>query len=579
MRSLFAVLCVAVLAWGGTATAQQAVPDVVWVQIEAHPNLRVARERAEIFSARLADVTGFSLGGSWYGILLGPYLREDAERVLRSYRADRLIPGDSFIAYSRNLGAQYWPEGANLLNRGTIPAPVTATGTAETAATPLTPAEETPAEARRGEQLLTMRERQDMQIALRAAGFYNSTIDGAFGAGTRQSMSDWQFSNGHEVTGVLTTAQRKLLMDQYNAPLISVGMAPVRDTQAGIAIDLPAGVVAFSRYETPFAHYDATTELGARVLLISQPGTQATLSGLYDIMQTLEIVPLNGPRSRSGNAFTLEGVGNGIVSHTEAALENGQIKGFTLVWPADDEARRNRVLDAMRASFTRIDGVLAPYADGNAVQTIDLLAGLEIRKPRLTRSGFFVDGRGAVLTTSDAVQGCSRLTLNDDHEASVVLSDSALGLAVLRPKEALAPMSVARFKSDAGRLRSEIAVSGFSYDGVLGAPTLTFGSVADVKGLNGDTNLTRLTLTAQSGDAGGPVIDASGAVLGMLLPPPATRQKLPEDVSFATGAGAIRSVLDAAGIPVQDAADDAPLTPDDMSRMATAVTVLVNCWD
>jgi S1-C subfamily serine protease len=296
-------------------------------------------------------------------------------------------------------------------------------------------------------------------------------------------------------------------------------------------------------------------------------------------MQTLEIVPLTGPRSRSGNAFTLEGRGNGIVSHTEAALENGQIKGFTLVWPAGDEARRNRVLDAMRASFTRIDGVLAPTAGDNDIQNIDLLAGLEIRKPRLTRSGFFVDSRGAVLTTSDAVEGCTRLTLNDDHEASVVTRDSALGVAVLRPKEPLAPMSVARFKADAGHLRSEIAVSGFSYDGVLGAPTLTFGSVADVKGLNGDTRLTRLALTTQSGDAGGPVIDAGGAVLGMLLPPAETGQKLPDDVSFAAGAEAIRSVLGAAGIPVQDAGDSAPLTPDAMSRMATAVTVLVNCWD
>ena len=37
---------------------------------------------------------------------------------------------------------------------------------------------------------------------------------------------------------------------------------------------------------------------GVRVLLISQSGDQGTLFGLYDIMQTLEIVPMEGPRDR-----------------------------------------------------------------------------------------------------------------------------------------------------------------------------------------------------------------------------------------------------------------------------------------
>jgi hypothetical protein len=61
---------------------------------------------------------------------------------------------------------------------------------------------------------------------------------------------------------------------------------------------MPTGMVEFARYEAPFAHYDSKDGSGVRVLLISQSGDQRTLFGLYDIMQTLEIVPLEGQRER-----------------------------------------------------------------------------------------------------------------------------------------------------------------------------------------------------------------------------------------------------------------------------------------
>ena len=105
IKTFFAAVFFAMLAMTGAVTAQQDGQNVVWVQIEAHPSLSVAQSRAQVYSSRIADVNGFSLGGNWYGILLGPYLREDAERVLQVYRSDRLIPQDSFIAFSRNLGA------------------------------------------------------------------------------------------------------------------------------------------------------------------------------------------------------------------------------------------------------------------------------------------------------------------------------------------------------------------------------------------------------------------------------------------------------------------------------------------
>ena len=594
MHRLFAAILILMVSVLRPAVAQQATPDVVWVQIEAHPSLTVARDRAGQFAAQLSDVNGFALGGGWYGIALGPYVRPDAERVLRAYRLRGEIPRDSYIVTSDNFGQQFYPVGTDVLRQGSLPDPVTDPDAADTtdttaAAAPAPepepvaepePADETPAQARRSEQLLTGGERRDLQIALKAAGFYTSTIDGAFGRGTRASMADWQAARGYEATGVLTTLQRKALMDEYNAPLISVGMRYHSDMQAGIAMQMPMGAVAFSRYESPFAHYDATTDDGIRVLLISQPGDQATLYGLYDIMQTLKIVPLEGPRDKDRDSFTIEGRGNGVVSYTEASLKGGEIKGFTLIWPAGDEARRARVLAAMQNSFERTDGVLDPAAGADAPQNVDLVSGLAVRKPRLSRTGFYVSDDGAVLTAADNVAGCARITLDHDYEARILGTDAASGLAVLRPTQLLAPMTVAQLRPGTPRLQSEVAVSGYSYGGVLGAPTLTFGTIADLKGLAGEANLTRLALSPLDGDAGGPLMDQTGAVLGVLLPAKDGEQRLPEGVSFAANAGTIAALLAEAGVEISQApAMGTPLPPDDLSKLALGMTVLVGCWD
>jgi peptidoglycan hydrolase-like protein with peptidoglycan-binding domain len=586
MKRISSALLLAVttimIAFGGSAHAQQASQDTVWIQIAARPSLSEAQAEAQEFASRLPDVAGFTLGAGWYGIVLGPYTRQDAERVLQVYRTEGQIPRDSFIAFQENLRNQFYPVGARDQATATAPvAPEVSAAPAVTTPEPqVTLPDETPAQARRSEQALSRDEKKELQIALRAAGFYDSAIDGSFGRGTRGAMSDWQLSKGFDPTGVLTTAQRKLLMDDYNAPLISVGMAEVLDSRAGISMQIPAAEVTFARYESPFAHYDSSGDLGARVLLISQRGDKNTLFGLYDIMQTLEIVPLTGPRERSSDSFTIEGRNGQIVSYTEASLNGGQIKGFTLIWPAGDEARRTRVLAAMRESFARIDGVLEDTAGSDLSQSVDLLAGLEVRKPRLSRSGFFVSQNGAVITTSDVVAGCSRITLDHGYQATVTANAPESGFAILQPVERLAPMAVAGLSTQSPRLKSEVAASGFSYEGVLGAPSLTFGVLEDVKSLDGNTGVIRLDLSAQAGDAGGPVLDASGAVLGMLLPQEIKGRQLPEGVSFGVNAAALREALIAANIPMfVPAGSGAALPNEALVRQASGMTVLVSCWD
>lgn len=604
MRNLFAFLAIVLtlsLTTTGAAHAQSD-DDVVWVQIEAQPSLALATDRARAYTTLLQDVNGFALGGGWYGIAVGPYRRADAELVLRTYVREGLVPRDSFIQLSSSLRQQFWPIGANVLNQGVIDAPDSVEtpdpGTQDPAEAPVaeTPAEESPAEitqapaipepadetlreARASERELSADERKDLQIALQWAGFYNAAIDGSYGRGTRNSMAQWQEANGFEQTGVLTTLQRAALIKQYNAVLDGLGLQLVRDDKAGIEMMLPTAEVSFAEYEPPFAHYNTSGDIGARVLLISQAGDQDTLFGLYDIMQTLEIVPLNGPRERKNTSFEIIGENGRIISQTQVSLQDGQIKGFTLIWPAGDEDRRRRVMAEMSKSLVRLPGVLDPTAGNPDEQAIDLVAGLQIRKPKISRSGFFIDGTGAVATTSEAVQSCGRLTIDGDTEADVVADDATTGLAILKPRSALAPLAVAAFGTAAPRLQSEVSVAGYSYEGVLSAATLTFGKLSDLRGLQGEEGLNRLELTAQPGDAGGPVFDVSGNVMGMLLPKSSDGPQLPGDVSFALDSATIAEAASGAGLSLAAAERSGTIAPRDLTLAAQGMTVLVSCWE
>ena len=606
MRSLFAVLAMLFtvsLITAGAAQAQSA-DDVVWVQIEAQPSLAAATDRARAYTTLLEDVNGFSLGGGWYGIAVGPYRRADAELVLQSYVRDGLVPRDSFIQLSSRLRQQFWPVGANVLNQGVIAVPDTVDTTEPApeapAEAPLAeapteeapqitevpevpalpePADESPQEARLSERLLTADERKELQIALQWAGFYAAAIDGSYGRGTRNSMAAWQEANGFEVTGILTTLQRAALLKQYNAVLDGLGLQVVRDEKAGIEMVMPTAEVSFAEYEPPFAHYNSSGDIGARLLLISQAGDQDTMFGLYDIMQTLEIVPLDGPRERKNTSFELIGENGRIISQTQVSLIDGQIKGFTLIWPAGDEERRRRVIAEMSKSLVRLPGVLDPAAGSAEEQAIDLVAGLQIRQPKISRSGFFIDGAGSVATASEAVQSCGRLTIDDDTEADVVADDAANGVAILKPRSALAPLAVAAFGTVTPRLQSEVSVAGYSYEGVLNAATLTFGKLSDVRGLQGEENLNRLELTAQPGDAGGPVFDISGNVVGMLLPKPSDGPQLPKDVSFALDQTVIAEMAGTAGLNVTATDNTNRIAPRDLTIAAQGMTVLVSCWE
>jgi peptidoglycan hydrolase-like protein with peptidoglycan-binding domain len=588
LRLVLACLALCLSLLTAPPTAAQQSQDQVWIQIEAKPNLADAQDRAAAWQAMFDDVQGYRIGSGWHVIALGPFTRADAETRLAGLLRENLVPRDSYITDGRSFEGSFWPTDAAPATPEAPPATEQAPELAQDLAQDLAPApvvaDETPEQARQSESLLSQAEREQLQTALKWFGFYTSTIDGAFGRGTRGSMAEWQQAMGYEPTGILTTFQRDTLTANYLAEQSALGLATITEPEAGIEVTIPTALVQFDHYEPPFVHFTAKNGSDAlRITLISQPGDQSALYALYDTLQTLEIMPTTGPRERGERSFTLRGDSATVTSAAYAELSRGLIKGWIVTWKPDAELLPiDRILSAVEASFRPIgDRALDPgIVPMDGATKAGLLSGLEVRKPRLTRSGFYIDGAGNVLTSTDAVDQCARITLDGVTEARLTLADPATGIALLAPATPVSPPATAEFQLAPDRIGTEIAVSGYSYGDALPAPVLTFGTLQAAEGLAGEQGLKRLALTALPGDAGGPVVDSTGAVLGLLLPASLDPARvLPEGVAFATTGPAIAAALQAQGITLTQATRQGALPPEDLAKEVGRMTVLVSCWD
>ena len=577
------VLAAAMAGWAGPGGAQTAEPQV-WIQIEARNTLTAAEERLRDWSSTLPDVTGFALASGWYAVALGPFSPDEAAARLAELRAAGAIPRDSFIADGRVYRTQVWPAGAAQAPAEPA-APVAAAPEPAPApqAAPAAPPAETLAEARRTEAALSREEREDIQRALQWFGVYASAVDGAFGQGTRSAISAWQVAQGAEATGVLFTDQRRALLDAWQAEVAAIGLDTRRDEEAGIEVQLPLGLVAFDRYTPPFAQYGERDGSGMQVWLISQPGDQDALYGLYDLIQSLAVMPADGPRDRRPRGIEITGRNADIETYATASLTQGRILGYLVTARTADAARTTRILQAMKASFRpfgerALDPGLVPVDEATKA---GLLAGVAVKRPERAGSGFFADAQGHVLTALANVDGCSRITLDAGTEASIIAQDTGAGVALLRPKAPLAPKGHALLAAALPAPGAGVAVAGYSFGLDLPLPSMTFGSFDAPTGLDGAADRVRLTLPAMAGDAGGPVLGPDGTVIGVLQPAPADPVRvLPAGVGFATPIPVALAALTAAGaaLPAPTAPVPGQMAPEDLTALGTAMAVQVACW-
>ena len=584
-------LCVAM--WMALVAGASAAQDMRWIQIEAQPSLLEAETRARIYAQEFPDTQAHSIGSGWYAITLGPLPEDEADLRMSQLRARAAIPRDSFLATGANYRQRIYPIGpapaavtaAQTFEAEVIQEEATQVSVVETAesaapeqASPeqsITVPDETLSEARASEDLLSRAEKMDLQRYLQWAGYYNSTIDASFGRGTRRSMAAWQTDNGHEDTGVLTTAQREKLRAQYFAIFAGLGLETHRDLEAGISIDLPKEVVAFDAYAAPLAHFKAQDASSpAQIFLISAAGNRGDLAAIYGVLPTLSIVPMNIEKSLNKDRFVITGAGTSTRAFITASHKGGEIKGFGLIWPNQNEEKFDRLVAHMRKSFETFPGTLDPSLSV-AINDSETEFGVAIRKPAFVKSAVFVSDQGHAMTDTSNLENCSALTIGGTYDAEII-ARSETGAGLLSPKSEFNPISYAKL-GDAVRKGDKTFLSSYPYGGRLGLASVTQATVMETTDLSGNAEKFRLDFLAEPGDLGGAVLDQSGNLTGILVSRDDTGRILPNNVNFAAATDALASMMQSAGLRLRTGKTD---RLDDVALIASAQNILtpIECW-
>jgi S1-C subfamily serine protease len=233
-----------------------------------------------------------------------------------------------------------------------------------------------------------------------------------------------------------------------------------------------------------------------------------------------------------------------------------------------------------RAAQARLD-TLSPAVAASGSSAAPIGAA---RRLATTGSGFFVNRAGALVTNRHVVEGCATVTLSGapDQRLAVLRIDRDNDLALLRgpagdhviPLRAGKPI----------RAGDGVVAIGFPLKGLLAnEANVTTGAVSALAGIGDNRAVLQVTAPVQHGSSGGPLLDESGNLVGIVLGKldalklAEATGDLPQNVNFAVKADRLRALLDGAAEHYYALASAATLRAGDIGERAKPAVVALEC--
>lgn len=202
-------------------------------------------------------------------------------------------------------------------------------------------------------------------------------------------------------------------------------------------------------------------------------------------------------------------------------------------------------------------------------------------------SGIIIDTKGHILTDEHVVRGCVQPTVTDTAghsvKAEITARDGANDIALLSTTHSWTEPAALRDGHDP-RLGDGVVVAGYPLGGLLGSGLIvTTGSLSALSGLNDDSRMFQISAPIQPGDSGGPVLDQSGHLLGMVsatlnsMTLAAAAGIIPQNVNFALKTVIIQNFLQMHQIDYAHGAPANDLQSGEVGELARKFTVRVDC--
>ena len=208
---------------------------------------------------------------------------------------------------------------------------------------------------------------------------------------------------------------------------------------------------------------------------------------------------------------------------------------------------------------------------------------------RATSSGTgFVVAEGRALTNNHVVEQCGRIvartTQGRELAAQVTARDAEMDLALLSLPRDAGPALAFRDPPQVRR-GDEVVTYGFPLSGILSSgPTLTRGDISALAGLRDDQNQLQISAPVQRGNSGGPLLDRSGNVVGVVVSKLNAQRvaertgDIPQNVNFAIKADRAVSFLRRNGVTPRLAASVADKPAAEVGEIAHPSTLFLQCY-
>jgi S1-C subfamily serine protease len=208
-------------------------------------------------------------------------------------------------------------------------------------------------------------------------------------------------------------------------------------------------------------------------------------------------------------------------------------------------------------------------------------------KPVAAGTAFAINRTGEFLTNYHVVKGCLVVRLGVagvQQDGTVVFTDERNDLALVRAR--VTGVEPLRFREGKGiRPADGVVALGFPYAGLLAtSPQVTTGAVSALAGIHDDSRVLQLTAPIQPGNSGGPLLDLSGNVVGVVsarineLAIAEATGTLPQNINLAIKSTIIREFHDAHRVDYLTSQAVTKIDPADVGEMATRSTVMLECY-
>jgi TPR repeat protein len=201
-------------------------------------------------------------------------------------------------------------------------------------------------------------------------------------------------------------------------------------------------------------------------------------------------------------------------------------------------------------------------------------------------TGFLVSRQGHILTNHHVIEGCRSVHTTVEgrkKQVTVTGKDAENDLAVLQLPPPIP--NVARFREGRTiRPGDGVVVIGFPLPGLLASEAqVTTGTVSALAGIGNNTRFLQITAPVQPGNSGGPLLDQSGNIVGVVvsklnaLTVAKSTGDIPQNINFAINGAVVKAFLDSQGVEYETAASSGIMGPADIGAEARKFTLLLEC--